>query len=164
MIGTKQRPAPATRVQRTYSAADRVVALTAVVAAGGNVRRAACETGVPARTLAGWRAAARADPVPAPADLQLTPDLTAAVEAALTRLLAVLTPDNLSKAPLSHLAKLIGSLADVLVLLREHAARPANTHAAGGCDLSKLSDEQLGTLDELMRIATPDSHDTPEGA
>lgn len=85
------------------------------------------------------------------------PDPAVAASAILVRAPAVLTPERSKAAPLDHLAKLIGAPAGVMTLPGQHEARPADAPTPPEYDMSRSSDEQLETLETLMRVAAPDA-------
>ena len=158
-----------TRHQRSYTPSERADGLAAVAAAGGCVRRASRQIGVPARTLAGWRAAGP--------DL-VGPDRVLPLADELDRLArrvagAMLATGDAEIRRLTFLQKLkaLFKLIDIVQKLRTHADHfpawfppdPAAAPAADGYDYDRLSNEQLDQLEMLMELARVPGHTQGEG-
>jgi hypothetical protein len=102
-----------------WSDAERLAALAAVDANGGNVAAAARELGIPENTLRQWHKGER---YPEAAQLRAEARglLAAAMEDAVWQMLA-LAPGKLDAASLSQLSTAIGTLTDRMRLLRGEA-------------------------------------------
>jgi hypothetical protein len=103
--------------KRRYSDEDKAVALAALDANGGNLARAASETGVPRKTLAEWASGRVADGV---ADIrhQKKEDLADRLEA-IAHALVDAIPGKVKDADLARIATSLGITIDKMRLLRE---------------------------------------------
>ena len=165
---------------RAYTPTDRAEALAVLTAAGGSLRRAARDSGVPLATLARWSKRYRTgegwqpDPAPGvdPAQVPTAgkvevryvvnappppvgPDsserFAGLMDGILLRVLLRLSePGVIESASVSHLARLIGVLIDKSRLLRH---RPAVVVAPEKLDLSRLTDAELALVESLLAKA-----------
>ena len=145
---------PPARDQRAYTPADRAAAL-AVVAVAGSVRKAARQLGLPARTLSGWhRAAAGPTPDPGYVGPDLRPDLAAALDRTAWQVLGAMgDPAKLETANVAQLARAFATLIDKSIAIRATTPDPPAADELAGYDLTKLTVEQLETLDQIYTQA-----------
>jgi transposase-like protein len=134
-----------------YSDEDRLAALAALKANAGNIEKTAREVGVKPTTLRQWRDGTR-HPEAAQMSEEKAPEFAARLDRFAADVLRLTTDDDIKAAPLSQRFTALGIAIDKARLLRGESTANLNIRP----DLSKLTDDDLDTLDRLAALARGD--------
>jgi transposase-like protein len=137
--------------KRWYTDEERLSALAALTANGGNVEGTAKTIGIPMQTLWAWSKGHRF-----PQALQLrnekNGDLATACEE-LAWLLASVVPEKIEKAPLNHITTAFGTLVDKSRLLRGEPTsygRNENVNTNANIDFARLDPDERAVFAALL--------------
>lgn len=141
------------RKPRTYTDLERANALAVLAACGGNVTRAARECGIPEKTLAYWRDR------PTSGQLRATVAIREqlmgqSIERMLWRLIRSMK-GKVREAKLPGVVNAFGLMFDRLRLLRSNPTTQPEDLAPDGLDLSRLTADELRTLQAIVSKASP---------
>lgn len=139
-----------TKPKRRYTDADRVNALAALKANGGNINLTSRQTGIPHTTIRYWANGARHPEAADQAEEAYEP-LADRLELVAQQLVDAI-PAKIGKANLVQIVTSIGIAVDKARLLRGEATSISG-RAEQPIDLTKLTDEELDEYERLIRKA-----------